>query len=925
MNLRTTAWLFALMLSMLWLFGLMLAFKKNPLDKAAVVPTLQAARNVEIDKVVVERKPEGKEPQEFVFVKDKDGWRFSDPASKLAVKVESFRVDQIVSQIKNARRDDEADVSNNPSRYGLDNPKATIVLHGHTKAKSDDKDDDADKDEEKDQPAGKESPGKERTWRFFIGTDSPDKRYVFVNSSDEPQRVFAVLKSSVDALFFEDPNHLRSKRLFEFTDFTAKTVELKRGAQEVELKKGDDSQWRFVKPGMGLADYEGPTPTKEAPAKTPEGGVKGLLNAIIGLRVDADSDFVPLAKDNIAKYKLDEETAPIRIQVGSPNDKKEITKETMLIGAQERGYYYARMAGDQGVFKLPEKQLEPIVSALKDPGQLRSIDVALIDAKKVDAVVLKSGGEETKLWHPEGKDWKIQIGGAEAKKAAEPAITKLLDTLQGKRQIKRFHDDADAKKIDAELGLDSPVLEVTLYTEALDKPADKKDDKAEAKKDEKKAAKQEEKKDAAKADGFNLKKDVKPAVTLKFGKADKDTVPVLRMTPDGLTARFAVPKSVLDAALPPEGALAFLDAALPSFEPSEVVRLELDRAGKKVELEKGTGPQADRWIVKTAQDVAGQNLADPGRVEVLYKTLGHLAAKKWIKRLDAKANLDEYGLEKPDLVATVQLKKQRITPAAAMSALGMLSGPVELRGLVTAAAFAANQQSDKGEAVVIKFGKESADKDVFARHSGNDLLFVVSPDLVRMVRELDLRDRTMLLAMENAVAAGVVGAPAALPVSGLMALSPHATATITDIDPAKVKEIRLAVRTPYELRQFAFGRKDKEWVDQSSLMDFTPDAAKVQQFVENMSRFRADRWIALGGGPKTDQKLDAKSFTAKIELITEDGRTATLTVGTRLDRFGYFGHASTWPESVFLVQFERVEPLLRGIAWFAKERVAAAE
>ena len=51
MNLRTTAWLFALMLSMLWLFGLMLAFKKNPLDKAAVVPTLQAARNVEIDKV----------------------------------------------------------------------------------------------------------------------------------------------------------------------------------------------------------------------------------------------------------------------------------------------------------------------------------------------------------------------------------------------------------------------------------------------------------------------------------------------------------------------------------------------------------------------------------------------------------------------------------------------------------------------------------------------------------------------------------------------------------------------------------------------------------------------------------------------------------------------------------------------------------
>ena len=161
MNLRSTAWLFALMFSMLWLFGLMLAFKKNPLDKAAVVPTLQAARNVEIDKVVVERKPEGKsgdkEPAKYVFVKDTGGgWRFTDPASELSVKVEGFRVDQIVNQVKSAKRDDEADVSNNPSRYGLDNPKATIVLHGHQKQKSttDDKDEDADKDEPKDEPRG---------------------------------------------------------------------------------------------------------------------------------------------------------------------------------------------------------------------------------------------------------------------------------------------------------------------------------------------------------------------------------------------------------------------------------------------------------------------------------------------------------------------------------------------------------------------------------------------------------------------------------------------------------------------------------------------------------------------------------------------------------------------------------------------------
>ena len=89
------------------------------------------------------------------------------------------------------------------------------------------------------------------------------------------------------------------------------------------------------------------------------------------------------------------------------------------------------------------------------------------------------------------------------------------------------------------------------------------------------------------------------------------------------------------------------------------------------------------------------------------------------------------------------------------------SPALELRGLATAAVFAASQQSGKGESVVITFGKETADKDVYARHSGSDLLFAVSPDLVRMVRELDLRDKTMLLAMQNVVAAvrGVIPKP----------------------------------------------------------------------------------------------------------------------------------------------------------------------
>ena len=115
------------------------------------------------------------------------------------------------------------------------------------------------KEDDKDAKEKKESaPAKEREWKFYLGKESPDKKFVYANSSDEPARVYAVEKSTIDSLYFENPNHLRSKRLFDFTDATAKTIEIKQGGAELELTKGDDNLWRFVKPSLGFADFEGP-------------------------------------------------------------------------------------------------------------------------------------------------------------------------------------------------------------------------------------------------------------------------------------------------------------------------------------------------------------------------------------------------------------------------------------------------------------------------------------------------------------------------------------------------------------------------------------------------------------------------------------------------------------------------------------------
>ncbi len=929
MNFRSTAILFAVMFSMLWLFGLMLAFKKNPLDRAYVVPTLQAARDVDIVSVTIQRKPKDKDAQEFQFTQENDVWRLKDTTSGVAVKVEGFRINDIVNQVKGARKDEEFGVSSDLARFGLNAPQATITIKGRTRAKPADLDhlDGKDKKDEKKDTA----PAKEMEWTFYLGNESADNKNVFCNSSDEKARVFAVTKSSIDSLFFEDPNHLRSKRLFDFTDATAKTLEIKQANDALELKKGDDNLWRFEKPALGFADFEGLPAPKDLPPgiKLPEAGVKGLIAAIQNIRVDADGDFVAAAKDNLPKYKLEDGKEMIRIQVGTADFKKETTKETLLIGDLVRDYYYARLGNDEGVFKLKAKLVEPVLEALNHPGKLRSLDVGQFDPKAVDAFTLRIGKDETKLWHPEGKPWQIQLppsllGGegsgvrGAAKKANELAVTKLLDTLQGKRQIQDYHDDADTKAHDAKWGLDSPVLEVNLYTGGLEKKAEKeekKDAKKDDKKDEKKGEKKEEKKETKQDDGFELKKDAQPALTLRFGKADKETVAVLR----GTDARFVVPKAMLDAAAPAEGPLAFLDSALPAFDVTDIIRLELQRGAKKLELERATGSQAGRWLVKEGKDKADQNLADVQRSTMVFNLMGGLTAKKWHKRLDAKDDLDAYGLKTPTLSVTV--KKLRVTPAAAATALALLSLPAEARPLAAASAFAA-LYGDQGETIVIQFGKETTDKDTYAKHSGSDLLFAVPSDLVKMLRELDLRDKTALLLIEPYLGAGAVGAPVGQPLAGLTALAPVNTGIVTQIDPAKIKEIRLAMRNSFELRELAFQRKDKTWIDQSSLKDFTVDAERVEQLAKDFANLRADRIISLAGGPKADQKLAAKDFIAKIDLVTDDGKTISITVGAALDRFGYFAHATNWPNAVFLLPATRIEPLARGVSYFAKERVA---
>src|SRR5262245_876729 len=111
MNFRTTGFLFVLLLGMLWLFGFMLSYKKTALDESYVLPTLQrSAPNFNLDHLTVERRPDGKEAADYTFTEKDEVWTLKQPCSQAAVKVEGFKVRQMINQVKDARKNDEAGV-----------------------------------------------------------------------------------------------------------------------------------------------------------------------------------------------------------------------------------------------------------------------------------------------------------------------------------------------------------------------------------------------------------------------------------------------------------------------------------------------------------------------------------------------------------------------------------------------------------------------------------------------------------------------------------------------------------------------------------------------------------------------------------------------------------------------------------------------
>lgn len=934
MNFRNTAFLFGLLLGMFWLFGLMLAYRKSPVDESLVLKTLGSDPNIVVNELILKKGAKG--GPALTFVMTDTGWM--QKAGSQVIRVDDNQVNKIITDCKRLSKIEESDVILDPEKNGLAEPKLTVTLKGNLSVpKLPEKEDDFGKEPEK-------AKGKEKEWTLKVGNTTASKDRVFVSSSDRPGRVLVVAKSSIESLEFKDENAFRAAQLFNFNELTVKKLLLKEGKTELELKKSDDDTWRFVMPPWGHADFEGqPEKQKEAPPQFPKketppppttGGVKNLIAKIRALRVESESDFIPATSEGkLSDYGLEPGKESMRIQVVGSDEKK---GEALLIGNKvpEKDQYFAHMQDDMGIFIMTAKQLAGVREALQKPGELRSLSVTFADAKKIDMLKYTVRKEQVVLTHPEDKSWQLRLGDAKAESPAnDQAVQDVIDAVETKRGIEKFYDadsDDKAKKLDAELGFDAAAAEMEIYVESQprkekDKDFHKKDDKAEEKKEE--------------------KKDTKPVTTLIFGKVDGDNQTVKRVQRDGTVARFAVAKSLADKLVPADLRLAFLDPVVPGGGTyAGVDGVILERGKEKLEFVRGTGSKAGLWLFK--QDGSDFQRADATKLDAYIRGFTELRAAKWVKKIDDKTDLSAYGLNPPVLSITFVERKTTPFMAAGLTVSAGLHA-FNMGGLHVAYGWIGTRQAVKTDNIVTKFGKESEQEKEkgasYALRSGTDLLFLVPTDLVNRLKTEDFRDRGELLAMQPALDAAAL----AMGPGGILTEAPIVSRVIHAFEPTKIKEFRVELHQ-FELRKFQFTRqaqpgekapakeKDKDkkpaeppsvrdqvWLDQSGLIDFSLNSKKVNELAEAFSQLQAERIVTLVDGPKGEYKLDAKDAVLKIDATLESGQVVTLTVGAKFAAQGaYFAHSSAMPKTVFLLPANWADRYLEGAAYFGKDRLA---
>ncbi len=693
MNFKSTCILFAILVAVLALFFVAQWLGKNPGDVSAyVLPSLVEEKLKVTDIDTMELQVMKPKPYKLVFTRADKGWRINEPD----VRADGLLVNQLIDEAMKARSDEDAEVSGKLAEYGLDQPSAILTLKGK----------------------------KDRTWELKIGKVSfgLSDAVIYVSSSDRPKEVLAVRRDMLSGLFrssgqpagddkipFKEFADFRTRELLGASADSIEYVRLQDGKHpSVTLVKTGGTQWNFKEPFEGEADSgsdAAPSPPRgTSPAP---GGLQVLLTALAGTRVESESDFVTDNARSLAEYGLDAKS-PERILVTvlqrisghtDQMDQPGQGPETILIGKKVDGkdMYYACLAGENYVVKVPGTFREQIIKVLDDPNLLRSRDLVRFNVEQqmgLDYISIKTPAGSFQL-RKKGQSWELLDPSVRPAEAV--AIRELLVALAERGIVKRLVSKATA---DAALGLDKEDVAVSLWVDGLKNRENK------------------ENSDKPPAPLPEPRKENEPTVKLVFGNKlaeqtkDQGVVYVRRIIGKD-SVRLAVPAKILDKVM--QGKLTYLDRTLPGFAENDVTKLVIVRGNTIFEFYRGPkavgAPSEAKWQPKQAAEST-----DPKTADDVLSILNNLRAEKFVAELAGEAELAGFGLS---------LKEKKFS--------------AEIRLTLT--------KGGKPEERTYLIGNETAEKAGFyARQGENESVFIVPKALIEDL--LQRLDRTSLFTFD---------------------------------------------------------------------------------------------------------------------------------------------------------------------------------
>ena len=408
MNFRLTSLLFGVLIGCLFLFGLLVEYRKGVSDEGYLFPGIFDNSIIKIETVEIT-----KDDQKYTLSLSNDEWVATVSGDKDEVlRLNGSKVKDLISEVRKVRKYTGADIPKSLKAADLKPPLQSVKLISANNSK---------------------------TWTLNLGRSN--ESHVFVTTSEDKDTIYSVKTEDLSTTLFDSIDDLRPRSIWDLRSNNTQLLEVtKEGEKVLAVNKTKDNNWRFKTPDFGFVDFNGDSKSKE------QVGLKKILDDLGSLRV---VDFEPKESRSFRSFKLTEESANLVIKAKYVQGQAIYTQK-LFIGRElkDKGQYYARLATDKFVSRISAGAIKTLQDTLGDLKRLRSRDLAFINLTSPDAVNIITGpksAKEIKLRKSAPENWQMFVDG-EKHKANPLAINTpkgLLDNLRGVNKIQQFHDKAD--------------------------------------------------------------------------------------------------------------------------------------------------------------------------------------------------------------------------------------------------------------------------------------------------------------------------------------------------------------------------------------------------------------------------------------------------------------------------------------------------